>query len=41
MTIEVFSNHRKSNYLMNYTRPDIAYVVSILNGYTCNPSDDH
>jgi len=28
-------------YLMNCTRPDIAYVVSKLSRYTSNPSDDH
>jgi len=28
-------------YLMNYTRPDIAYIVSKLNRYTSNPSNDH
>jgi len=28
-------------YLMNYTRPDIAYVVSKLSRYTSNPSDNH
>jgi len=26
---------------MNCTRPDIAYVVNKLSGYTSNPSDDH
>ena len=28
-------------YLMNYTRPDIAYAVSRLSRYTHNPSNDH
>ena len=28
-------------YLMNFTRPDIAYVISKLSRYTSNPSDDH
>src|ERR1044072_7668805 len=28
-------------YLMNNTRPDIAYVVSRLSRYTHNPSSDH
>ncbi|KAE8719109.1 hypothetical protein F3Y22_tig00109972pilonHSYRG00023 [Hibiscus syriacus] len=28
-------------FLMNYTRPDIAYAVSILIRYTHNPSGDH
>ena len=28
-------------YLMNCTRPDIAYFVSKLSRYTSNPSDDH
>jgi len=27
-------------FLMNYTRPDIAYVVSRLSRYTHNPSDN-
>ena len=28
-------------FLMNYTRPDIAYVVSRLSRYTHNPSNEH
>ena len=28
-------------YLMNCSRPDIAYVVNKLSRYTSNPSDDH
>ena len=28
-------------YLMNCTRPDIAYTVSMLSRCTSNPSDDH
>ena len=28
-------------YLMNCTRPDIAYVISKLSRYTSNPSEDH
>ena len=28
-------------YLMNYTRPDIAYDVSKLSKYTSYPNDDH
>ena len=28
-------------FLMNYTRPDIAYVVSRLSRYTHNPDNDH
>ena len=28
-------------FLMNYTRPDIAYVVSRLSRYTHNPSSEH
>ena len=28
-------------YLMNCTRPDIAYAVSRLSRYTCNPGKDH
>ena len=28
-------------YLMNYTRSDIAYVISKLSRYTSNLSDDH
>lgn len=28
-------------YLMNYTRPDIAYSVSKLSRYTSNPSNQH
>ncbi|XP_070682532.1 uncharacterized protein [Malus domestica] len=28
-------------YIMNYTRPDIAYSVSRLGRYTCNPGHDH
>jgi len=28
-------------YLMNYTRPDIAYVVSRLSRYTHNPNSEH
>ena len=28
-------------YLMNCTKPDIAYVVSKLSKYTSNSSDDH
>ena len=28
-------------YLMNCTRPDIAYVISKLIRYTSNPSDDY
>ena len=28
-------------YLINYTRPDIAYVVSRLSYYTHNPNHDH
>ena len=28
-------------FLMNYTRPDIAYVVGRLSRYTHNPSEDH
>ena len=28
-------------YLMNYTRPNIAYAVIKLSRYTSNPSDDH
>ena len=28
-------------FLMNYTRPDIAYVVSRLSRYTKNPSSEH
>ena len=28
-------------YLMNCTRPDIAYTVSKLSRYTTNTSDDH
>ena len=28
-------------YLMNCTRPDIAYTVSKLSRYTSNPNDDH
>jgi len=28
-------------YLMNCTRPDIAYTVSKLSRYASNPRDDH
>ena len=28
-------------YIMNCTRPDIAYVVSKLSKYTSNPGEDH
>ena len=28
-------------YLMNCTRPDIAYAVNKLSRYTSNPNDDH
>lgn len=28
-------------FFMNYTRSDIAYVFSRLNGYTHNPSNEH
>ena len=28
-------------YLMNFSRPDIAYVVCRLSGYIYNPSNDH
>ncbi|XP_070667839.1 secreted RxLR effector protein 161-like [Malus domestica] len=28
-------------YIMNYTRPDVAYAVSRLSRYTCNPGHDH
>ena len=28
-------------YLMNYTRPDIAYAISALNCYTHNPNYEH
>ena len=28
-------------YLMNYTRPNLSYVVSKLRRYTSNPSDDY
>ena len=28
-------------FLMNYTRLDIDYVVSISSRYTCNPSSEH
>ena len=28
-------------YIMNCTKPDIAYSVSRLSRYTCNPEHDH
>jgi len=28
-------------FLMNYTRPDIAYVISGLSHYTHSPSKEH
>ena len=39
--LEYFKIIRSLVYLMNYTRPDIAYAVSKLSRYTSNPRDDH
>jgi len=41
MIVGVFQIIRSLMYLMNCTRPDIAYAVSRLSGYTSNPNDDH
>ena len=41
MTVEYSQIIRSLMYLMNCTRPDIAYITSKLNRYTSNPTDDH
>ena len=41
MTVEYSQIIGSLMYLMNCTRPDIAYTTSKLNRYTSNPSDDH
>ena len=42
MTVGVFSQIIESlMYLVNCTRPDIAYAISKLSKYTSNPNDDH
>ena len=39
--LEYSQNIGSPMYLMNYTRPDIAYDVNKLSRYTSSPSDDH